>query len=123
MYPARIEEVHPIRGGPRSLRYNTGKLALTAEEVRKIARLARLQLSEEELLRYAQQLSAVLDYAARLGEVDTSEIPPTATVLPLTAPLRPDEVRPSLPPDLMLSNAPFSEAGMFRVPRVLEEQS
>jgi len=122
LYPAWIEEVHPIRGGPRSLRYNTGKVALTAEEVRKIARLARLQLSEEELLRYAQQLSAVLDYAARLGEVDTSEIPPTATVLPLTAPLRPDEVRPSLPPDLMLSNAPFSEAGMFRVPRVLEEQ-
>ncbi|HLF37924.1 MAG TPA: Asp-tRNA(Asn)/Glu-tRNA(Gln) amidotransferase subunit GatC [Anaerolineales bacterium] len=97
-------------------------MALTAEEVRKIARLARLQLSEEELQRYAQQLSAVLDYAARLGEVDTSAIPPTASVLPLTAPLRPDEVRPSLPLEQVLSNAPSSEAGMFRVPRVLEEQ-
>jgi aspartyl-tRNA(Asn)/glutamyl-tRNA(Gln) amidotransferase subunit C len=97
-------------------------VALTVEEVRKIALLARLQLSEAELQRYAQQLSAVLDYAARLGEVDTSDIPPTATVLPLTAPLRLDEVRPSSPPELLLSNAPSSEAGMFRVPRVLEEQ-
>ena len=97
-------------------------MALTAEEVRKIALLARLQLSEEELQRYAKQLSAVLDYAARLGEVDTSRISPTATVLPLTAPLRPDEVRPSPPPELLLSNAPSSEAGMFRVPRILEAQ-
>lgn len=97
-------------------------MALTAEEVRKIALLARLRLSEAELARYAQQLSAVLNYAARLQEVDTSDIPPTATVLPLTAPLRPDEVRPSSPPELLLSNAPSSEAGMFRVPRVLEEQ-
>jgi aspartyl-tRNA(Asn)/glutamyl-tRNA(Gln) amidotransferase subunit C len=107
---------------PESLRYNIDEVALSVEEVRKIALLARLQLSEQELQRYAQQLSAVLDYAARLGAVDTSKIPPTATVLPLTAPLRADEVRPSLPPELMLSNAPFSEAGMFRVPRVLEEQ-
>ena len=122
MYRARIEEVQPTRAGPRSLRYNTGKVALTAEEVRKIALLARLRLSEEELLRYAQQLSAVLEYAARLGEVDTSQIPPTATVLPLTAPLRPDEVRPSPSPEQLLSNAPSSEAGMFRVPRVLEQQ-
>ena len=106
----------------RPLCYNIGAVALTVEEVRKIARLARLQLTQAEELRYAQQLSAVLDYAGRLKEVDTSEIPPTATVLPLKAPLRRDEVRPSPPRERLLSNAPEAETGMFRVPRVLEEQ-
>jgi len=106
----------------RPLCYNTDALALTVEEVRKIARLARLQLTQAEERRYAQQLSAVLDYASRLKEVDTSEIPPTATVLPLQAPLRTDEVRPSTPRERLLSNAPAAEDGMFRVPRVLEEQ-
>ncbi len=106
----------------RPLCYNTGAVALTVEEVRKIARLARLQLTQAEELRYAQQLSAVLDYAGRLKEVDTSEIPPTATVLPLKAPLRRDEVRPSPPRERLMSNAPEAETGMFRVPRVLEEQ-
>lgn len=97
-------------------------MALTVEEVRKIAHLARLQLTQAEERRYAQQLSAVLDYAGRLKEVDTSEIPPTATVLPLKAPLRTDEVRPSTPRERLLSNAPAAEDDMFRVPRVLEEQ-
>ena len=95
-------------------------MALTLEEVRAIARLARLQLTAEEEERFASQLSDVLDYAARLREVDTSEIPPTASVLPMSAPLRPDEVRPCPPRDQLLANAPDSEGGLFRVPRVLE---
>ncbi|MCH8340116.1 MAG: Asp-tRNA(Asn)/Glu-tRNA(Gln) amidotransferase subunit GatC [Chloroflexi bacterium] len=95
-------------------------MALTHEEVRAIAHLARLQLTAEEVERFAGQLSDVLDYAARLNEVDTSEISPTASVLPMNAPLRPDEVRPCPPRDQLLANAPDSEGGMFRVPRVLE---
>ncbi|MCZ6529344.1 MAG: Asp-tRNA(Asn)/Glu-tRNA(Gln) amidotransferase subunit GatC [Chloroflexi bacterium] len=95
-------------------------MALTIEEVRAIARLARLQLTAEEEERFASQLSDVLDYAARLREVDTSEIPPTASVLPMSAPLRPDEVRPCLPREQLLASAPDSEGGLFRVPRVLE---
>ncbi|MFQ5922208.1 MAG: Asp-tRNA(Asn)/Glu-tRNA(Gln) amidotransferase subunit GatC [Anaerolineales bacterium] len=95
-------------------------MALTLDEVRAIARLARLQLTAEEEERFASQLSDVLDYAARLGEVDTSEIPPTASVLPMSAPLRPDEVRPCPPRDRLLANAPDPEGGLFRVPRVLE---
>ncbi|MDK1045534.1 MAG: Asp-tRNA(Asn)/Glu-tRNA(Gln) amidotransferase subunit GatC [Anaerolineales bacterium] len=95
-------------------------MALTHEEVRAIAHLARLQLTDEEVERFAGQLSDVLDYAARLNEVDTSEISPTASVLPMNAPLRPDEVRPCPPRDQLLANAPDSEGGMFRVPRVLE---
>jgi aspartyl-tRNA(Asn)/glutamyl-tRNA(Gln) amidotransferase subunit C len=95
-------------------------MALTIEEVRKIATLARLRLTADEEKRYAGQLSAILEYAQRLQEVDTSHIPPTATVLPLKAPLREDKSRPSTPRDHILSNAPATEEGMFKVPPVLD---
>ena len=95
-------------------------MSLTVDEVRHIANLARLKLTPEEERRYAQQLSSILESAARLLEVDTTQIPPTATVLPLRAPLRPDIPRPCPPREKMLSNAPETEAGMFRVPPVLE---
>jgi len=95
-------------------------MSLTVHEVRHIANLARLKLTPEEERRYAQQLSSILESAARLLEVDTAQIPPTATVLPLRAPLRPDIPRPCPPREKMLSNAPDAEAGMFRVPPVLE---
>ena len=68
------------------------------------------------------QLSAILEYAAQLQEVDTANIPPTATVLPLTAPLREDTIRPSLPQDEILANASSSEEGMFQVAPVLEQE-
>jgi aspartyl-tRNA(Asn)/glutamyl-tRNA(Gln) amidotransferase subunit C len=93
-------------------------MMLTLEEVEHIASLARLRLTEEEKARYCQQLSAILDYMAKLKELDTSHIEPTATVLPLRTVLRPDEVRPSLQPDEWLANAPETEAQMFRVPPV-----
>ncbi len=95
-------------------------MALTIEEVRHIAMLARLRLTPEEEKRYTEQLSAILEHAARLSEVDTSHIDPTATVLPLRAPLRPDEPRPSTPPDRILANAQKTRDGMFIVPPVLD---
>lgn len=98
-------------------------MALTIEEVRHIAHLARLKLTPDEEARYAEQLSDILDYAARLNQVDTSAIPPTATVLPLRAPLRSDEVRPCPTRERMLQNAPDEEQGMFRVPPVLDFES
>ena len=97
-------------------------MAITIEEVRKIAFLARLKLSREEEKRYTEQLSAILDYAARLQEVDTSKIPPTATVLPLRAPLREDVVRPSTPREQILANAASKKEGMFQVPPVLDNE-
>jgi aspartyl-tRNA(Asn)/glutamyl-tRNA(Gln) amidotransferase subunit C len=96
-------------------------MAITLEEVRHIAQLARLRLTQEEEKRYTEQLSAILDYAARLREIDTSAVPPTASVLPLHAPLRPDRIRPSTPRDVILANTAASKDGMFRVPPVLEE--
>ncbi|MGD2251574.1 MAG: Asp-tRNA(Asn)/Glu-tRNA(Gln) amidotransferase subunit GatC [Anaerolineales bacterium] len=97
-------------------------MALSIEEVRHIALLARLNLTPEEEQRYREQLSAILDYAARLQQIDTSHIAPTATVLSLQAPLRPDSPRPSTPRNQILANAPDSIEGMFRVPPVLERE-
>lgn len=95
-------------------------MPLSVDEVRHIANLARLKLTAEEEQRYAQQLSAVLDYAARLGELDTAHISPTSSVLPFDAPLREDTPRPCPPRERMLANAPEQEEGMFRVPPVLD---
>ncbi len=97
-------------------------MTLTKSEVEHIAELARLQLSEAEKERYAQQLSAILDYAARLQALDTAGIPPTSSVLPPRSVLRPDEPRPSLPIDQLLANAPAVQDDQFRVPPVLETE-
>lgn len=95
-------------------------MPLTLTEVEHIAGLARLKLTDEEKERYREQLSAILDYAARLGELDTSGIPPTSSVLAERSVLRPDQARPGLSRQELLKNAPQAEAGMFRVPPVLE---
>ena len=95
-------------------------MPLTLEEVEHIASLARLRLTDAEKARYREQLSAILDYMALLGRLDTTAIEPTATVLPLRSVLRPDVVTPSLPTHELLANAPAAEAQMFRVPPVLE---
>lgn len=107
----------------RPLCYNSGVMALTLDEVRHIAHLARLQLTPEEENRYREQLSAILDHAARLARVDTTAVPPTATVLPLHAPLRPDEPCAGLSLKRILANAPASEEDMFLIPPVFDEGS
>ncbi len=89
-------------------------------DVRHVAELARLELTAAEIELFAGQLAAVLDYAAQLQAVDTTGVPPTATVLPLRSVMRPDEVRPSLPAAQALANAPDHRDGYFRVHAVLE---
>ncbi len=95
-------------------------MSLTLKEVEHIAELARLNLTDEEKARYREQLSAVLDYFARLQGLDVSDIPPTASVLPPRSVLREDEPRPGLPREELLANAPDAHDGQFRVPPVLE---
>jgi len=95
-------------------------MPLTLEQVEHIAELARLELTAEEKALYREQLSAILDYAAILQRVDTSAIPPTATVLPLRNVMRDDVVQPSLPIEDVLANAPDVEDGCFRVTAILE---
>jgi aspartyl-tRNA(Asn)/glutamyl-tRNA(Gln) amidotransferase subunit C len=95
-------------------------MPLTLEEVEHIAKLARLKLIDEEKARYREQLSAILDYFAQLQTLDTSQIPPTSSVLPPRSVLRPDEPRPGLTLDELLRNAPQAEGAHFRVPPVLD---
>lgn len=95
-------------------------MALTLEEVEHIAGLARLKLTDEEKTRYREQLSAILDYAARLQSLDTGGIPPTSSVLPGRTVLRADEPLPCLSREELLSNAPETTENQFRVPPVLE---
>lgn len=95
-------------------------MTLSLSEVEHIARLARLDLTDDEKERYRQQLSAILDYIAQLQELDTQAIPPTSSVLPPRSVLRPDQARPGLTPTDLLANAPQVEAGQFRVPPVLD---
>lgn len=95
-------------------------MSLTKAEVEHIANLARLELSEEEKERYRDQLSAILEYAARLQALDTSTILPTASVLAQAGELRADLPAAGLTPDDLLRNAPHSEKRQFRVPPVQE---
>ncbi len=94
---------------------------LTREDAAYVARLARIDLSDDELDTYAEQLAGVLAHAAEIAALDTAGVAPTAHPLPLKNVLRPDEVRPSLDRDEVLAQAPAAEDGRFRVPRILGE--
>jgi aspartyl-tRNA(Asn)/glutamyl-tRNA(Gln) amidotransferase subunit C len=89
-----------------------------------VADLARIALTEDEVERFTGQISVVLDAVARLGEVDTSTIAPTASVLPLQDVYRDDKPRPGLTTDQALANAPRGgrDGEFFRVQEVLEQR-
>jgi aspartyl-tRNA(Asn)/glutamyl-tRNA(Gln) amidotransferase subunit C len=95
-------------------------MAITRDDVEHIAFLARLGLSEDEKRIFQEQLSGILDYMKTLAELDTSDIPPTAQVIPLRNVMRPDSVLPSLPREAVLANAPDREGDFLRVPPVLD---
>ena len=92
---------------------------LSLEEVEHIAHLARLGLTSAEKEMFREQLSSILDYARRLQQLDTSGVPPTTSVRPLSNVMRPDVVGPSLSNAEALANAPDVEAGQFRVRAIL----
>ena len=93
---------------------------LTPQDVEHIANLARLKLTAAEKERYRQQLSAILQYAARLQALDTTDVAPPSSVLPPRAVLRLDEPGECLTPSELASNAPDWEADQFRVPPILD---
>ena len=95
-------------------------MSISREDVQHIAELAKLRLTEAEEARYQEQLSAILDYAARLNALDTSAISPTATVLPLRSVMRDDVARPSPSADEILANAPARVDQAFEVRAVLD---
>ncbi|MBL1065437.1 Asp-tRNA(Asn)/Glu-tRNA(Gln) amidotransferase subunit GatC [Streptomyces sp. 7-21] len=95
---------------------------ITREEVSHLARLARLDLTDEELDHFAGQLGDIIGAVARVSDAATEDVPPTSHPLPLTNVMRPDEVRPSLTPEQALSGAPAQEQQRFKVPRILGEE-
>lgn len=97
--------------------------SMTRDEVARLARLARLALADDELAHLAEQLDVIVAAVARVAEVAADDIPPTSHSLPLTNVFRPDELRPSLPPEAALGGAPAAEGGRFRVPRILDEEA
>jgi aspartyl-tRNA(Asn)/glutamyl-tRNA(Gln) amidotransferase subunit C len=92
---------------------------LSDEEVRKIAELAKLDLTDAEVALYAGQLSAILRHFQRLQQIDTSSIEPTASVLPLKNVLRVDQAGQPLPPETVTANAPQAMDDQFLVSAVL----
>lgn len=98
-------------------------MALTPEDVADLARLARIDLTDEELAHLAPQLEVILQSVAHVADVAADDIQPTSHALGLTNVFRADVVKPSLPLADVLAGAPHAELDRFRVPRILEEQS
>src|SRR6478752_4122808 len=95
-------------------------MSLSLDQVRKVARLARLELSEADLARMQTQLTAILNYVDQLQELNTDGVEPLAHPLPVQNVFRPDELRASLPVDEALANAPARSGDFFAVPAVLD---
>jgi aspartyl-tRNA(Asn)/glutamyl-tRNA(Gln) amidotransferase subunit C len=94
---------------------------ISREDVEHVARLARLSLSDAERERMREQLSGILAYIDTLRELDTDGVEPTSHAVPLVNVMRDDEVRPGLPREEMLANAPDPAGDLFRVPRIIED--
>ena len=97
-------------------------MKITLEDVEKVAKLARLEVSPAEKETFAKQLSQILTHMETLKRYDTNGVEPTATVLGQMNVFREDVVQPSLPVDKALANAPEREADGFAVPRIIEER-
>jgi aspartyl-tRNA(Asn)/glutamyl-tRNA(Gln) amidotransferase subunit C len=99
-------------------------MKITEKDVRYVADLANLEIGAKELARFVPQLDAILGYMDKLNELDTSAVEPMAQVEPCrpaeTAALRDDAMRPGVPQDTALANAPDCGAGHFKVPKVIE---
>jgi aspartyl-tRNA(Asn)/glutamyl-tRNA(Gln) amidotransferase subunit C len=95
-------------------------MPLSLQEVEHIAKLARLELTDEQKARYRGQLEAILEHVAKLQELDTKDVLPTASVSVGQMPLRVDEPRPGLSKDDLLKNAPKQDGGQFQIPPVFD---
>jgi aspartyl-tRNA(Asn)/glutamyl-tRNA(Gln) amidotransferase subunit C len=93
--------------------------SVSREEVRRIARLARIRVGDDEADALARDLAATLEYVKLLDEVDTSGVAETSTVIPLATPFRVDEAAAPMAPADVVMNAPAAEGSAFAVPRVL----
>jgi aspartyl-tRNA(Asn)/glutamyl-tRNA(Gln) amidotransferase subunit C len=96
--------------------------SLSRDDVAKLAGLARIEMSDEELVALSNEFAVILDAVARVQEVASADVPATSHPLPLRNVFRPDVVIPSLTPADALSGAPAQEEQRFRVPQILGEE-
>ena len=89
---------------------------ISRDEVLHVARLARLELTDDEVTKFQEQLSAIIDAISKVSELDLSDVPPTAHPLEIANTWAEDEPRPSLPLDEVFANAPDRDDGYFRTP-------
>ena len=89
-------------------------------DIEKVARLARLELSEEEKVTFGDQLEQILTYMEQLNRLDTAGVEPTSHAIPIHNAFREDETRPSFPQEEVLNISPDQENGHFKVPRIIE---
>jgi aspartyl-tRNA(Asn)/glutamyl-tRNA(Gln) amidotransferase subunit C len=94
-------------------------MAVTINDVEHIAKLARLEFSQEEKEKFMGQLNQILQYVEKLNELDTSNVEPLSHVIELQNVFRPDEVQPSIPAEEALKNAPAKKDTFFKVPKVI----
>jgi aspartyl-tRNA(Asn)/glutamyl-tRNA(Gln) amidotransferase subunit C len=118
--PARQELQSVEQGGGAEDITRDAPAALSADQVRQVGLLARLQLNEEEVARLTGDLNVLLAHFRKLGELETDGVPPTSHVLDLVNVGRDDVVAPSLPIEDVLANAPESEGRFFVVPRIVD---
>lgn len=93
---------------------------ITKKDVEYVAALSRLEFSEDEKEKYTEQLNVILEYINQLNELDTEGVKPTYHVMPVINVLREDEVMLSMERDNVLMNAPVTQDGCFKVPRIIE---
>ena len=96
-------------------------MKVTQEDLENVAVLSRLSVPAEKADMYRKQMDAILTYMDNLSQVDTENVKPTTYALPMQNVFREDVVKPSLPREAALQNAPLQEDGYFKVPKVLED--
>ena len=94
---------------------------ITADDVRKVAQLARLELPDTKIAQYTDQLERILDYVAHLEQVDTEGVPPTTRAVEVVNVTREDKVEPTPVREELLDQAPLREGDFYRVPQILAD--
>ncbi len=95
-------------------------MSITVKDVEHVANLARLELSEQEKLKFTEQMNSILEFAEKLNELNTENVEPTTHVLDIKNIVRKDEVKESISREDALRNAPSQEDGHFKVPAIIE---
>ena len=93
---------------------------ISLDEVKKIAKLSRLKITDEEAEKFSSQLTDILKYAEKINEINTDNIPPTSHSIDIKNALRADTVKPSYSRESIMRNAPEPENGFYKVPKIIE---